>query len=141
VTIIQQQQIDILLDMQALLPSTVMLHSPRSLSLCLSLSPSQLYTLGHRLEITARQPSSLQVNYLVYPATSGASFLQYLIADQIVVSLLPLTFMIELILEPPVGPTGALTILLRGSCSDATPLPSLVLRKVCRLSSILGSVV
>ena len=57
--IIRQESVDILLDMQ-------------------------LHTLGHRLLITAAQPAPLQINYLVYPGTSGASFLQYLLTDRTV---------------------------------------------------------
>ena len=44
----------------------------------------QIHTLGHRLQITAAQPAPIQMNYLVYPGTSGASFLQYIVSDRIV---------------------------------------------------------
>ena len=57
--VIRLEEIDILLDMQ-------------------------LHTLGHRLHITAAQPAPVQMNYLVYPGTSGASFLQYLVTDRVV---------------------------------------------------------
>jgi len=45
----------------------------------------QLHTLGNRLEITALKPCPLVINYLVYPGTSGATFVDYLFADRIVV--------------------------------------------------------
>ena len=41
----------------------------------------QVHTLGNRLQILSYRPAPVQVNYLVYPATSGASFLDYLVAD------------------------------------------------------------
>lgn len=44
----------------------------------------QLHTLGHRLEITAHRPAPIQINYLVYPGTSGAAFFNYIIADAVV---------------------------------------------------------
>ena len=46
----------------------------------------QLHTLGNRLEITAGRPAPIQVNYLVYPGTSGASFMDYIVADRVVVA-------------------------------------------------------
>ena len=45
----------------------------------------QLHTLGNRLEITATKPCQIIVNYLVYPGTSGATFIDYLFADFMVV--------------------------------------------------------
>ena len=47
----------------------------------------QLHTLGQRMQITAYHPATLQVNYLVYPGTSGAyDFLSHIVADPVVVS-------------------------------------------------------
>lgn len=46
----------------------------------------QLHTLGHRLQITAHNPAPVQVSYLVYPGTAGAtSFLSHIIADKTVI--------------------------------------------------------
>lgn len=45
----------------------------------------QIHTLGHRLEIVAMKPAPIQVNYLVFPGTSGAMFFDYLVADSIVI--------------------------------------------------------
>ena len=44
----------------------------------------QVHTLGNRMMILAHQPTPLQVNYLVYPGTSGASFLDHIVVDYIV---------------------------------------------------------
>ena len=44
----------------------------------------QMYTLGHRAEILARCVSPIQINYLVYPGTSGSSFLDTIVVDKIV---------------------------------------------------------
>jgi predicted O-linked N-acetylglucosamine transferase (SPINDLY family) len=57
---IQYRNIDILLDMQ-------------------------LFTLGHRAEIIAARPAPIQVNYLVYPGSSGAHFLDFIVVDRKVV--------------------------------------------------------
>lgn len=45
----------------------------------------QVHTLGKRLEIAAARPAPIQVNYLVYPGTSGASFLDSIVVDRVVV--------------------------------------------------------
>lgn len=42
----------------------------------------QGFTLGGRPEITARRVAPIQVNYLIFPGTSGAGFMDYLIGDQ-----------------------------------------------------------
>jgi protein O-GlcNAc transferase len=42
------------------------------------------YTRDARSEIFAYRPAPIQVNYLGYPGTMGASFIDYLIADEIV---------------------------------------------------------
>ena len=39
------------------------------------------YTAGARTEIMALRPAPIQVNYLGYPGTMGASFIDYIIAD------------------------------------------------------------
>lgn len=41
----------------------------------------QGHTLGSRMAIIAQHPAPIQINYLVYPGTSGASFLDYVIVD------------------------------------------------------------
>ena len=43
------------------------------------------FTQGHRTEIFARRAAPIQVNYLGYPGTMGADFIDYLIADKIVI--------------------------------------------------------
>lgn len=43
------------------------------------------YTLGDRLSIMARRPCPVQVTWLGYPATSGAQFIDYVIADGCIV--------------------------------------------------------
>ena len=42
------------------------------------------YTSGARQEIFALRPAPIQVSYLGYPATTGASYLDYVLADSIV---------------------------------------------------------
>jgi protein O-GlcNAc transferase len=43
------------------------------------------HTLGQRTDIFARRAAPVQVNYLGFPATMGARYIDYLIADQFVV--------------------------------------------------------
>jgi predicted O-linked N-acetylglucosamine transferase (SPINDLY family) len=43
------------------------------------------YTRGGRVEICALRPAPLQVSYLGFPASTGAPFMDYLIADHLVV--------------------------------------------------------
>ena len=43
------------------------------------------HTKGSRLEIFALKPSPIQISYLGFPGTTGASFLNYIIADKIVI--------------------------------------------------------
>ena len=43
------------------------------------------YTLGARTSILARRPCSIQVNWLGYPGTMGAGFIDYLITDSFIV--------------------------------------------------------
>jgi protein O-GlcNAc transferase len=47
----------------------------------------QVHTLGNRLEVTATRPAPSIINFLVYPGTSGASFIDHLYCDGIVVPL------------------------------------------------------
>lgn len=62
----------------------------------------QLHTLGNRLEITAAKPCPAIVNYLVYPGTSGATYIDYIISDRIVIPAEHAQFYSEsLILLPP----------------------------------------
>ncbi len=42
------------------------------------------YTLDHRLGILAQRPAPIQMHYLGYPATTGASFIDYFVADSVV---------------------------------------------------------
>lgn len=43
------------------------------------------YTLGDRLTIMAKRPCAVQLTWLGYPGTTGSSFIDYLIADPVVV--------------------------------------------------------
>jgi len=43
------------------------------------------YTEGHRTALFAMRPAPVQVSYFGFPATMGASFIDYLIADRVVV--------------------------------------------------------
>jgi predicted O-linked N-acetylglucosamine transferase (SPINDLY family) len=43
------------------------------------------YCGGSRPEILALRPANIQVNYLGYPGTMGASFIDYIVADHIVI--------------------------------------------------------
>lgn len=43
------------------------------------------YTVGDRLQIMAQRPSPVQVTWLGYPGTTGAPFIDYLIADPYIV--------------------------------------------------------
>lgn len=43
------------------------------------------FTYGSRTDIFAARPAPIQINYLGYPGTMGASYIDYIIADQIVV--------------------------------------------------------
>jgi len=42
------------------------------------------YTFGSRTGILARRPAPIQINYLAWPGTMGAAFIDYIIADAIV---------------------------------------------------------
>jgi protein O-GlcNAc transferase len=43
------------------------------------------YTVGDRLGIMARRPSPVQMTWLGYPGTTGTSFIDYLIADPVII--------------------------------------------------------
>jgi predicted O-linked N-acetylglucosamine transferase (SPINDLY family) len=43
------------------------------------------HTQGARLDVFARRPAPVQVNYLGYPGTLGAPFIDYILADRIVI--------------------------------------------------------
>jgi predicted O-linked N-acetylglucosamine transferase (SPINDLY family) len=43
------------------------------------------YTTGARTAILARRPAAIQVNFLGFPATMGASFMDYILVDRFVV--------------------------------------------------------
>jgi protein O-GlcNAc transferase len=45
----------------------------------------QGFTKGCRPGIFARRPAPIQVNYLGYPGTTGASYIDYIIADRVVI--------------------------------------------------------
>jgi predicted O-linked N-acetylglucosamine transferase (SPINDLY family) len=61
VTLIEQSGIDILVDLMG-------------------------FTKGARTAVLARRPAPIQVNYLGFPGTMGASFIDYIIADRIVIA-------------------------------------------------------
>lgn len=42
---------------------------------------AQGHTRGSRMQIVAARPAPITVNYLVYPGTSGASFVDYIVGD------------------------------------------------------------
>jgi predicted O-linked N-acetylglucosamine transferase (SPINDLY family) len=43
------------------------------------------FTEGSRTSVLARRPAPVQVNYLGYPGTMGAEYIDYIIADRIVI--------------------------------------------------------
>jgi predicted O-linked N-acetylglucosamine transferase (SPINDLY family) len=43
------------------------------------------FTRGNRIKILAARPAPIQVNYLGYPGSMGAGFIDYLIADEILI--------------------------------------------------------
>ncbi|HMK78682.1 MAG TPA: tetratricopeptide repeat protein [Xanthobacteraceae bacterium] len=43
------------------------------------------FTEGMRLNVLAQRPAPLQVSYLVYPGTLGTTFIDYIVADRIVI--------------------------------------------------------
>lgn len=53
------------------------------------------YTQGARPPILAHRPAPIQVNYLGYPGTMGASFIDYILADSVVLPEADFTFYTE----------------------------------------------
>jgi protein O-GlcNAc transferase len=43
------------------------------------------FTLNNRLNVFARRPAPIQVNYLGYPGTMGASYIDYILADSTII--------------------------------------------------------
>ena len=44
------------------------------------------YTLNQRLKIFSLRPAAIQINYLGFPGTLGAKFIDYIIADKVIIS-------------------------------------------------------
>lgn len=59
------------------------------------------YTQGARTEILALRPAPVQVNYLGYPGTMGAPFIDYIIGDRVVTPLDAQPFYDERIVQLP----------------------------------------
>jgi predicted O-linked N-acetylglucosamine transferase (SPINDLY family) len=59
------------------------------------------FTTGCRPEILAHRPAAIQVNYLGYPGTMGADFIDYVIADKIVLPYDQQPFFTEKIVHLP----------------------------------------
>ena len=59
------------------------------------------HTKGARLGILARRPAPVQVTYMGYPATTGADFIDYIIADATIVPMQDQPFFSERIVHLP----------------------------------------
>jgi protein O-GlcNAc transferase len=59
------------------------------------------HTKGNRFGIFARRPAPLQVSYLGYPGTTGADFIDYVIADEVVLPFDQQPFWSERIIHLP----------------------------------------
>jgi len=59
------------------------------------------HTEGDNLEVLARRPAPVQVNYLGYPATTGADFIDYILTDATVAPASDQAFFSEKIVELP----------------------------------------
>jgi protein O-GlcNAc transferase len=59
------------------------------------------YTSGARPEILAQRPTPIQVNYLGYPGTMGAPFIDYIIADPVIAPFEKEQFYAEKIVQLP----------------------------------------
>ena len=59
------------------------------------------FTQDHRLSILAHRPAPIQVNYLGYPATMGADFIDYIIVDPFIVPLDQQPFFTEKLVHLP----------------------------------------
>ncbi len=60
------------------------------------------YTAGDRLQIMARRPAPVQVTWLGYPGTTGADFIDYIIADDYIIPRDAERFYSERVLRMPV---------------------------------------
>jgi protein O-GlcNAc transferase len=56
---------------------------------------------GNRMGILARRPAPVQVNYLGYPSTTGAPFIDYMLADRVVIPPVQKRFYTEKIVYLP----------------------------------------
>jgi predicted O-linked N-acetylglucosamine transferase (SPINDLY family) len=65
-------------------PNDVVVNRIRSDSLDLLIEPKG-YTAGDRLGVMAQRPSPRQATWLGYPGTSGAEFIDYIIADEFII--------------------------------------------------------
>ncbi|HTJ02506.1 MAG TPA: tetratricopeptide repeat protein, partial [Methylovirgula sp.] len=59
------------------------------------------YTQGARSEIAAQRPAPIQINYLGYPGTMGADFIDYVIADPVTLPMDQQPFYDEKIVQLP----------------------------------------
>lgn len=59
------------------------------------------YTTGARTEILAAKPAPVQINYLGYPGTMGASFIDYIIADPFIAPMNQQPYFTEKIIHLP----------------------------------------
>jgi protein O-GlcNAc transferase len=59
------------------------------------------YTTGARTEILAARPAPIQVNYLGYPGTMGAPFIDYIVADEFIAPMDQQAFFDEKIVHLP----------------------------------------
>lgn len=59
------------------------------------------YTRDFRIGILARRPAPIQISYLGYPGTTGADFIDYIIADPIVLPLADQQYYTERIVQLP----------------------------------------
>ena len=56
---------------------------------------------GHRMEIPALRPAPLQVNYLGFPGTTGAAYMDYIVADATVIPAEHFSFYAEKVIWMP----------------------------------------
>ena len=84
------------------------------------------YTNHSRSEIFARRPAPIQVNYLGFPGTTGADFIDYIIADTVV---LPES---QLLLSLPSNRSICLNVIRSLIARRSPPPASPVKMRVCR---------